>query len=52
MENFLTYPCTRCSDCPIWRAAYNPKTALATLADLISECEKANCCLVGKKVYY
>ena len=43
------YPCNYCGNCPIWLAAYETPE-LQTLEDIIKECEKRNCELLGKEV--
>lgn len=46
----MRYPCNHCGECSIWLAAFNPDTGLVTIADVISECIKTNCKLVGLEV--
>ena len=45
------YPCQYCGSCPIWLAAYEEGTGLATKEDIIAACKKYyNCLLVGKEI--
>lgn len=45
-----TYPCNYCGSCPVWLAAFEHDTGLDTLEQVIIECVKRGCDLVGKKV--
>lgn len=44
------YPCNHCGSCSLWLAAFEPNQGLETLEQLIAECVKRGCNLVGKKV--
>ena len=44
------YPCNYCGSCPLWPAAFEPDQGLETLEQLIVECIRRGCNLVGKKV--
>ena len=44
------YPCNYCGSCSLWLAAFEPNQGLETLEQLIVECVKRGCDLVGKKV--
>lgn len=44
------YPCNHCGSCSLWLAAFEPNQGLETLEQLIAECVKRGCDLVGKKV--
>lgn len=45
-----TYPCNYCGSCPIWLAAFEPNQGIETWEDLIVQCVKRGCDLIGKKV--
>lgn len=44
-----TYPCNYCGSCPVWLAVFEPGQGVETLEQLIVECVKRGCDLVGKK---
>ena len=45
-----TYPCNYCGECSLWLAAFEPGVGIDTWEDLIIQCVKRGCDLVGKKV--
>lgn len=45
-----TYPCNYCGSCPLWLAAFEPDSSVETWEQLIIECVRRGCDIVGKKV--
>ena len=45
-----TYPCNYCGSCPVWLAAFEPNQDIETWEQLIIECVRRDCRIVGKKV--
>lgn len=45
-----TYPCNYCGSCSLWLAAFEPDSTVETLEDLVIQCVRRGCDLVGKKV--
>ena len=50
LESKDTYPCNWCGSCPIWLAAFEPNSGVETFEQLVIQCVKRGCNLVGKKV--
>lgn len=44
------YPCNYCGSCTAWLAAYDPDGPLTTHQDLLAECHRRRCKLVGLPV--
>lgn len=45
-----TYPCSYCGSCPVWLAAFEPGQGVETWEQLIIECVRRDCRIVGRKV--
>lgn len=45
-----TYPCNYCGECSLWLAAFDKDSKIETWEDLLVQCIKRGCDLVGKRV--
>lgn len=50
MNEPMTYPCNYCGECTAWLAAYEPGGPLETHEQLLEECKRRGCDLVGMAV--